>query len=76
MQKRTRILIAHAQHVQRLRRELQEAAGLRMEEPRVDEMVHKLIADQFRELAEEVRQLRTAKAMEREIQYITAHERS
>ncbi len=30
-----------------------------MEEPLVDEMVHKLIADQFRELAEEVRQLQT-----------------
>jgi hypothetical protein len=59
MQKRRLILIAHAQHAQRLRRELQEAADLLMEEPLVDEMVHKLIADQFRELAEEVRQLQT-----------------
>ena len=68
MQKRTCILIAHAQHVQRLRRELQEAAGLLMEEPRVDEMVHKLIADQFRELAEEAQQFWTRNATEREIQ--------
>ena len=59
MQKRRLILIAHAQHAQRLRRELQEAADLLMEEPLVDEMLHKLIADQFRELAEEVRQLQT-----------------
>ena len=59
MQKRRLILIAHAQHAERLRRELQEAADLMMEEPPVDEMVHKLIADQFRELAEEVRQLQT-----------------
>ena len=59
MQKRRPILIAHAQHAERLRRELQEAADLLMEEPLVDEMVHKLIADQFRELAEEVRQLQT-----------------
>ena len=59
MQKRRLILIAHAQHAERLRRELQEAADLLMEEPLVDEMVHKLIADQFRELAEEVRQLQT-----------------
>ena len=68
MQKRRLILIAHAQHAERLRRELQEAAGLLMEEPLVDEMVHKLIADQFRELAEEARQLQTQIVAEWEIQ--------
>ena len=68
MQKRRLILIAHAQHAERLRRELQEAADLLMEEPLVDEMVHKLIADQFRELAEEVRQLQTQIVAEWEIQ--------
>jgi glutamine synthetase len=68
MQKRRLILIAHAQHAQRLRRELQEAADLLMEEPLVDEMLHKLIADQFRELAEEVRQLQTQIVAEWEIQ--------
>ena len=68
MQKRRLILIAHAQHAERLRRELQEAADLLMEEPLVDEMVHKLIADQFRELAEEVRQLQTQNVTERVIQ--------
>ena len=68
MQKRRLILIAHAQHAERLRRELQEAADLLMEEPLVDEMLHKLIADQFRELAEEVRQLQTQIVAEWEIQ--------
>ena len=68
MQKRTLIQIANAQRSERVRRERQEAARLLTQGPIVDESVQKLVADQFRELAEEVRQLQIRNATERKIQ--------
>ena len=68
MQKRTLILIAHARRVQRLRRDLLEAAGLLGEELPDDEMVHKLLTDQFWELADEVHHLQVSNGTEQEIQ--------
>ena len=68
MQKRTLIQIANAQRSERVRRERQEAARLLIQVPIVDESVQKLVADQFRELAEEVRQLQIRNATERKIQ--------
>ncbi len=68
MQKRTLIQIANAQRSERVRRERQEAARLLTQGPTVDESVQKLVADQFRELAEEVQQLQIRNATERKIQ--------
>ena len=68
MQKRTLIQIANAQRSERVRRERQEAARLLIQVPIVDESVQKLVADQFRELAEEIRQLQIRNATERKIQ--------
>ena len=68
MQKRTLIQIANAQRSERVRRERQEAARLLTQGPIVDESVQQLVADQFRELAEEVRQLQIRNATERKIQ--------
>src|SRR5919202_1441099 len=62
MQKRTLIQIANAQRSERVRRERQEAARLLTQGPIVDESVQKLVADQFRELAEGVRQLQIRNA--------------
>ena len=68
MQKRTLIQIANAQRSERVRRERQEAARLLTQGPIVDESAQQLVADQFRELAEEVRQLQIRNATERKIQ--------
>ena len=68
MEKRALIQVANAQEAERLRRERQEAARLLTEEPIVDEGVQQLVADQFRELAEEAQQLGDPNATERETQ--------
>ena len=59
-----RAVIQSAQEAERLRRERPEATRLLPQRPIVDEMVSQLVADQFRELEEEVRQLRADNATE------------